>query len=125
MLSYSSAHEVVRTNANAALVFEYCYRLISIAKSYFGKVDEESVKNNFALIYELIDGVYRPTWIVGSLIRAPEIIDFGYPQNSEADTLKTYITTESIVSSAYAAVLLCPFTCWTITQCRDRRNLQG
>lgn len=33
----------------------------------------------------------------------PEIIDFGYPQNSEIDTLKTYITTESIVSSAIAA----------------------
>ena len=46
-----------RCNANAALVFEYCYRFIAIAKSYFGKVDEESVKNNFVLIYELIDGV--------------------------------------------------------------------
>lgn len=45
-----------RTNANAAMVFEFCYRFISIAKSYFGKVDEESVKNNFVLIYELIDG---------------------------------------------------------------------
>jgi len=39
------------------MVFEFCYRFISIAKSYFGKVDEESVKNNFVLIYELIDGV--------------------------------------------------------------------
>ena len=36
-----------------------------------------------------------------------EINDFGYPQNSEIDTLKSYITTESIVSSAIAAV--CPF----------------
>jgi len=78
---------VTKNNANAALVFEFCYRFISIAKSYFGKVDEESVKNNFVLIYELID----------------EINDFGYPQNSEIDTLKTYITTESIVSSAIAA----------------------
>ena len=45
-----------RNNANAAMVFEFCYRFISICKSYFGKVDEESVKNNFVLIYELIDG---------------------------------------------------------------------
>ncbi|KAI0373069.1 clathrin adaptor mu subunit [Pilatotrama ljubarskyi] len=78
---------VTKCNANAALVFEFCYRFISIAKSYFGKVDEEAIKNNFVLIYELID----------------EIIDFGYPQNSEADTLKTYITTESVVSSSIAA----------------------
>lgn len=33
-----------------------------------------------------------------------EIIDFGYPQNSEIDTLKTYITTESIMSTATAIV---------------------
>ncbi|KAF7337850.1 AP-2 complex subunit mu [Mycena venus] len=78
---------VTKNNANAALVFEFCYRFINICKSYFGKIDEESIKNNFVLIYELID----------------EINDFGYPQNSEIDTLKTYITTESIVSSAIAA----------------------
>lgn len=47
-----------RTNANAALVFEFCYRFISICKAYFGKIDEESVKNNFVVIYELIDGQY-------------------------------------------------------------------
>jgi hypothetical protein len=46
----------IRCNANAALVFEFCYRFTSIAKSYFGKLDEEAVKNNFVLIYELIDG---------------------------------------------------------------------
>ena len=45
-----------RNNANAALVFEFLYKFISIAKSYFGKIDEESVKSNFVLIYELIDG---------------------------------------------------------------------
>ena len=45
-----------RTNANAALVFEFCYRFINICKAYFGKIDEESVKNNFVVIYELIDG---------------------------------------------------------------------
>ncbi|KAH8813541.1 Mu homology domain-containing protein [Flagelloscypha sp. PMI_526] len=78
---------VTKTNANAALVFEFCYKFINIAKSYFGKVDEESIKNNFVLIYELID----------------EISDFGFPQNSEIDTLKSYITTESVVSSIAAA----------------------
>jgi AP-2 complex subunit mu-1 len=50
----------LRNNANAALVFEFCYRFINICKSYFGKIDEESIKNNFVLIYELIDGASRP-----------------------------------------------------------------
>jgi len=71
-----------KTNVNAALVFEFLYRVITIGRSYFGKLDEEAVKNNFVLIYELLD----------------EILDFGYPQNSETDTLKMYITTEGVKS---------------------------
>ncbi|KAG0143751.1 hypothetical protein CROQUDRAFT_48375 [Cronartium quercuum f. sp. fusiforme G11] len=71
---------VTKTNPNAAIVFEFLYRFINLTRSYFGKMDEESVKNNFVLIYELLD----------------EILDFGYPQNSEIDTLKMYITTESV-----------------------------
>lgn len=63
-------------------MFEFLYRFIQICRSYFGKLDEESVKSNFVLIYELLD----------------EILDFGYPQNSEIDTLKMYITTEGIKS---------------------------
>lgn len=38
-------------------MFEFLYRFITISRSYFGKLDEESVKNNFVLIYELLDGV--------------------------------------------------------------------
>ena len=56
-----------RNNVNAAMVFEFCYRFITIAKSYFGKLDEESVKNNFVLIYELIDGA--------SLVSLPPAFD--------------------------------------------------
>ena len=70
---------VTKQNSNAALVFEFLFRVQNIAKSYFGVFEEETVKNNFVLIYELLD----------------EIIDFGYPQNSDPDTLKLYITTES------------------------------
>ena len=93
------------------MVFEFCYRFISIARSYFGKVDEESVKNNFVLIYELIDGTSSIPFcflvfdVEITFVRLPtEIIDFGYPQNSEIDALKTFIMTESIVSSPTAAV---------------------
>lgn len=73
---------VTKSNANAALVFEFLYRLIHLGKSYFGKFDEEAVKNNFTLVYELLD----------------EVMDFGYPQNTETDTLKMYITTEGVKS---------------------------
>jgi hypothetical protein len=57
-LSCSSRHHrrPPRNNASAALVFEFIYRFVGISKAYFGKLDEESVKNNFVLIYELLDG---------------------------------------------------------------------
>ncbi|KAJ1956341.1 clathrin associated protein complex medium subunit [Linderina pennispora] len=73
---------VTKNNANAALVFEFLYRLLGLGFSYFGRFDEEAVKNNFVLIYELLD----------------EVLDYGYPQNIEVDTLKLYVTTESIRS---------------------------
>lgn len=97
-----SADTVTRCNASAALVFEFLYRFVNISRSYFGKLDEESVKNNFVLIYELLDGESNSLGRCDSQDHVPdivpEIIDFGYPQNSEIDTLKMYITTESIKS---------------------------
>ena len=40
-------------------------QVVSLCKSYFGgEFSEQSIKNNFVLIYELLD----------------EIMDFGYPQ---------------------------------------------
>ena len=74
------------------------YRFVQISKAYFGKLDEESVKNNFVLIYELLDGQSSFPDSTSALMVMTEILDFGYPQNSEIDTLKMYITTESIKS---------------------------
>ncbi|RMZ83794.1 hypothetical protein DV738_g1009, partial [Chaetothyriales sp. CBS 135597] len=74
---------VTKSNANAAVVFEFLYRFIGLGKGYFGKLDEDAVKNNFVLIYELLD----------------EILDFGYPQNTDVDVLKMYITPDNISSA--------------------------
>ena len=48
---------VTKLNANAALIFEFLYKITTLGRSYFGKFDEEAVKNNFTLIYELMDGM--------------------------------------------------------------------
>lgn len=47
---------MTKSNANAALTFEFLYRLVGLGRGYFGKLDEEAVKNNFVLVYELLDG---------------------------------------------------------------------
>lgn len=40
------------------MVFQFLNKLIIIFKAYFGgKVTEEELKENFALVYELLDGM--------------------------------------------------------------------
>ena len=50
---------VTKQNVNAAMVFEFLLRVCSVMSSYFGKLSEENIKNNFVLIYELLDGKSR------------------------------------------------------------------
>lgn len=45
-------------------------------KDYFGELDEESIRDNFVIIYELLD----------------ETNDFGYPQSMDSKILREYIT---------------------------------
>jgi AP-2 complex subunit mu-1 len=49
---------VTKNNANTALVFEFLYKIAQLGDKYFNKFDEDSVKNNFTLIYELMDGEF-------------------------------------------------------------------
>lgn len=45
------------SNANVSLVFEALYTLVKICKVYFGDVlDEQSVRDNYVFMYELLDG---------------------------------------------------------------------
>ncbi|KAG8462895.1 hypothetical protein KFE25_001668 [Diacronema lutheri] len=66
-------------NANAAVVLLFLYRLVDVLASYFKEVEEESIRDNFVITYELMD----------------EMMDFGYPQISEAKILREYITQEA------------------------------
>eukprot|EP00927_Polykrikos_kofoidii_P062687 TRINITY_DN57498_c0_g1_i1.p1 TRINITY_DN57498_c0_g1~~TRINITY_DN57498_c0_g1_i1.p1 ORF type:complete len:430 (+),score=56.61 TRINITY_DN57498_c0_g1_i1:125-1414(+) len=66
-----------KDNVNVVLVLKLLYKMVEIFKAYFGgQFDENQVRRNFVLIYELLD----------------EIIDYGYPQILEAEVLKKYIT---------------------------------
>lgn len=66
-----------KDNVNVVLVLKLLYKMVELFKAYFGGVlDENQIRRNFVLIYELLD----------------EIIDYGYPQILEADVLKKYIT---------------------------------
>jgi len=69
---------VTRSNANAALVFSFLHKLVLVMSEYFKEIEEESIRDNFVIIFELMD----------------ELMDFGYPQTTESKILQEYITQE-------------------------------
>ena len=70
---------VGKRNINVALTFSFLYKLKDILIDYFNVLEEETVKDNFVLIYELLD----------------EIMDHGYPQITEGKILKDLIMISS------------------------------
>lgn len=66
---------VSKRNTNAMVVLNFLYQLVDVLKDYFTTVCEESIRDNFVILYELLD----------------EMMDFGYPQATEPKVLKEYI----------------------------------
>ena len=56
---FNFCFQVTKQNVNAVLVFEFLTKMIEVMQSYFGKINEENIKNNFVLIYELLDGMCK------------------------------------------------------------------
>ena len=71
---YSNLYVVAAAtaNANAAALLLFLHKTIGVFKEYFGDLEEESLRDNFVIIYELLD----------------EIMDFGYPQFTEGQILQ-------------------------------------
>ena len=65
-------------NSNAALIVSFLYKLASVFKDYFGVLEEESIRDNFVIIYELLD----------------ETMDHGLPQSLDSTILRSFITQE-------------------------------
>jgi len=48
---------VTRENVNAASVLVFLHRLVDVFKHYFEELEEESIRDNFVIVYELLDEV--------------------------------------------------------------------
>ena len=70
---------IARGNPNVALVLSFLYRMKEVLSAYFGELEDESLRDNFVVTYELLD----------------EMMDNGYPQITEVKVLKEYIKTEA------------------------------
>ncbi|KAM3845302.1 AP-1 complex subunit mu-2 isoform 1-T1 [Vipera latastei] len=67
---------VTMKNANASLVYSFLYKVVEVFSEYFKELEEESIRDNFVIVYELLD----------------ELMDFGFPQTTDSKILQEYIT---------------------------------
>jgi AP-1 complex subunit mu len=67
-----------KTNANIAMVLSFLYKCVRVFSEYFKVLEEESIRDNFVIVYELLD----------------ELMDFGFPQSTDSKILQEYITQE-------------------------------
>lgn len=73
-----------KRNSNAAEIIIFLHRLASVLTEYFKELEEESIRDNFVIVYELLD----------------EMMDFGFPQTTESKILQ-----ESVQAIAIAPPL--------------------
>jgi AP-1 complex subunit mu len=52
----------------------FLHRLVDVFTEYFRELEEESLRDNFVIVYELLD----------------EMMDFGHPQTTEKNILKEF-----------------------------------
>ncbi|ODQ64428.1 clathrin adaptor, mu subunit [Nadsonia fulvescens var. elongata DSM 6958] len=66
-------------NTNALQVLFFLNEIVKVFTEYFTTLAEESVRDNFVVIYELLD----------------EMMDFGHPQTTDYKVLQEYITQDT------------------------------
>lgn len=101
-----------RNNLSPSLALELLQRIARVIKDYLGVLNEESLRKNFVLVYELLDEVVVSTvqkatfsqctlhvillaWYVLFYLQ-----DFGYVQTTSTEVLKSFIFNEPIVVDA-------------------------
>ena len=77
-------HKVCQVRNSTIAVLNLLHMMLTknlnfqVMEDYFKDVEEESIRDNFVIIYELLD----------------ELVDFGYPQTTDGKILQEYITQE-------------------------------
>uniref|UniRef100_A0A2K5Q7S5 MHD domain-containing protein n=1 Tax=Cebus imitator TaxID=2715852 RepID=A0A2K5Q7S5_CEBIM len=81
-IKHNSLYLVAATlkNTNASLVHSFLYKTIEVFCDYFKELEEESIQDNFVIVYELLD----------------ELMDFSFPQTTESKILAVSWCSEGI-----------------------------
>ena len=78
---------LTKKNTNATEILLFLHKLVEVFTEYFKVLEEESIRDNFVIIYELLD----------------EMMDFGYPQTTESKILQ-----ESAPLILFHKGIMCP-----------------
>lgn len=78
---------VSRINAVPLQMITFLHKIVKVFTTYFKCVTEDAIRDNFVIIYELLD----------------EMMDFGYPQTTEEMLLKQYITQQGLIPTIIEA----------------------
>lgn len=70
-----------KSNVSPSYMMDILYRMMKVFRDFCGVLNEESIRKNFVLIYEIID----------------EIIDYGHPQFMTTENIKQFIVNEPIL----------------------------
>lgn len=68
-------------NVAPSMVHDIIYRMMKVFRDYCGVLNEESIRKNFVLVYEIID----------------EVIDYGHPQLVSTEHIRSLIVNEPII----------------------------
>lgn len=82
---------LTKRNTNAAEILLFLHKIVEVFTEYFKELEEESIRDNFVVIYELLD----------------EMMDFGYPQTTETKILQEYVQSEAAGADSNAASRIC------------------
>ena len=76
-----------RNNVAPSFVLEFLKRICNIIRDYCAVLSEDAIRKNITLVYELLD----------------EVIDYGLPQSTSTEALKTFVLNEPTVLTAQAS----------------------
>ncbi|CAI2177955.1 6861_t:CDS:10 [Funneliformis geosporum] len=78
----------VSSEVDILLVIEFLHRIVDILAEYFGEMSEISIKDNFDVVYQLLE----------------EMMDYGYPLTTEPNALKEMIVPPNIINKVISQV---------------------
>ena len=73
---------LTKRNSNAAELLLFLHKIVEVFTEYFKELEEESIRDNFVIIYELLD----------------EMMDFGHPQTTESKILQECVIARNVLS---------------------------